>query len=79
MGTDKVRVGCDIPPKLRRSFDIECTHEGITMSDVLRVAIIAFMDGDRVNFGDTDDLRHWMEEYRVSVRDLWQDAAGEEG
>jgi len=70
MDTEEVRVGCNIPGVMRIVFDIECTKEGFTMSDILRIAIVAFLDGRVVDFGRKDDLAEWGEAYRLLAEEL---------
>ena len=47
-----VRVGCDVPESIRAAFDIKTTQDRKTMSQVLRAAIEAYLEGASVDFSD---------------------------
>jgi len=77
MTDDVVRISFALPRGIRHEFDIRATQEGITMSDVLRIAVLAFIEAGTVDFWDAANLENWLERYRLEVARRQQ--GGEEG
>jgi hypothetical protein len=72
-----VRVGCDVPEQVKIDFDVMVTRNGFTISDVLRVAIEAYLDDLQVDFGDPAQMSFFLDQYNARVTAQAQPDAGE--
>ena len=70
-------IGCSIPKVIQTVFDTECIEQGLTISDVLHISVMGFLDGRIVDFGRKDDLAEWQRAYQLLVEAL-ADAAREQ-
>jgi len=63
------RVGCTMPEVVRIEFDMKATSIGATMTDILRVAVEAFLLGDKVDFGDAGDISMMAASFQHRAKD----------
>jgi len=66
--TNNTNLSTPLTSEICFALKLECIMRDCDAADIVRAAIVAFLDGDIVDFANNDELRRWQDTYLETAR-----------